>query len=52
MTIDKITNGSSMYDAGTQSQCSAATWRGGMGREVGGGFKREGTYVHQMPIHV
>jgi len=21
-----------------------------MGREVGGGFKREGMYVHQMPI--
>ena len=23
------------------------TWRGGNGQEVGGIFKREGTYVHQ-----
>ena len=23
-----------------------------MGKEVGGGFEREGTYVYLMPIHV
>ena len=25
---------------------SVSTWRGGMGREMGGSFKREGTYVY------
>ena len=37
---------------GTQSQCSVTTWRGGMGREVGGEFMREGTHAYLMPIHV
>ena len=31
---------------------SVSTWRGGMGREMGGRFKREGTYVHLRLIHV
>ena len=31
---------------------SVITWRGGMGKEVGGEFKREGTYVQAWPIHV
>ena len=34
------------------TQRSVTTWRGGMVREVGGRFKREGTYVYLMPIHV
>ena len=29
-----------------------SAWRGGMGRETGGGFKREGVYVHLWLIHV
>ena len=37
---------------GTQSQFSVTTERGGMGREVGGRFKREGTYVYLWLIHV
>ena len=37
---------------GAQSQCSVTTWRGGMEREVGEGFRREGTYAYLMPIHV
>ena len=28
------------------------TWRGGNGQEVGGIFKREGTYVHRWLIHI
>ena len=31
---------------GTQSQGSVTTYRGGMGREEGGRFKREGNYVY------
>ena len=29
-----------------------SAWRGGMGREVGGRFKREGVYVYLWLIHV
>ena len=32
------------------NQCSATTWRGGMG--WGGRFRREGTYVYLWLIHV
>ena len=31
---------------------SVSTWRGGMGREMGGRFRREGPYVHLRLIHV
>ena len=36
---------------GTQSQCTGTTQRDGMGREVGGGF-RKGPHVHLGLIHV
>ena len=35
-----------------QNRGSVSTWRGGMGREMGGRFRREGTYVHLWLIHV
>ena len=41
-----------MYDADNPSPCPVTASRGGMGREVGGGFKREGTYVYLWLIHV
>ena len=31
---------------------SVSTWRGGMGRWMGGGFKRKGIYVYLWLIHV
>ena len=31
---------------------SVSTWRGGMGREMGGRFKREGIYVYLWLINV
>ena len=31
---------------------SVSTYRGGMGWEMGGSFKREGTYVYLWLIHV
>ena len=37
---------------GTEIQCSVTTYRGGMRWEVGGRFKREGTYVYLWLIYV
>ena len=37
---------------GAQTQCSVTTERGRMRREVGGKFKREGTYVYLRLIHL
>ena len=37
---------------GNQSPCSVTTWRDGVGREVGGGLRREGTRICLWPIHV
>ena len=33
------------------SRGSVSTWRGEMGREMGGRFKREGIYVYPWLIH-
>ena len=46
--VKQIARGSLIYDA--LSRCSVTTQRGRKGKEVGGGFKREGTYVHLMLI--
>ena len=45
ITVCKIANGNLLYDSGNSTRGSLTTWRGGMGREVGGMSKREGTYV-------
>ena len=34
-----------LYGSGHSDRGSVSTQRGGMGRETGGRFKREGTYV-------
>ena len=39
-------------DSGNSNQGSITTVRGGTGKEAGGRFKREGTYVHLWLIHV
>ena len=36
---------------GKQSQCSVTTWRDGVGREVGGGYRMEGTNICLWLIH-
>ena len=41
-----------LYVSGNSNRGSVSTSRGGMGREMGGRFKREGTYVHLWLIHV
>ena len=39
-------------DSGKSNQGSITTRRGGMGREIGGRFKRKGVYVYLWLIHV
>ena len=41
-----------MYDTGNAKSLLCDNLEGWDGREVGGGFKRVGTYVYLMPIHV
>ena len=41
-----------VYGSGISNRGSVSTWRGGMGRDMGGRFKREGTYVYLWLIHV
>ena len=40
-----IANGNLMYDSGNSDRGSVTMQKGGMGREIGGRFKKEGTYV-------
>ena len=44
--VKQIASGNSLYDAGILKWCSVITQRGGMGWEVGGRFKNEGTDVY------
>ena len=44
--------GELLYDAGNSAWYFVTTERGGIGWEVGGRFKREGTYVYLWLIHV
>ena len=37
---------------GTQSRCLVTSWRDGVGREAGGGFRMEGTHVYLWPVHI
>ena len=37
---------------GTKSRGSVINWRDGVGREVGGEYRREGTHVCLWPIHI
>ena len=41
--VKQTANGNLLYDSGNSNWGSVTTWRGGVGREVGGRFKREGT---------
>ena len=48
----QVTNGNLLYDSGNSNQGSVTTYRDGKGWEVGGRFKREGTYIYQWLTHV
>ena len=43
--VKQIASGNLLYDSGNSNWVSVTTYRGGMGWEVGGRFKRDGTYV-------
>ena len=47
-----MTDGNLLYGSGISNRGSVSTWRGGMGRDMGGRFKREGTYVYLWLILV
>ena len=48
--VKQIANGNLLYDWG-ELRGSVTIWKCGMGREMGGRFKREGTYIHLWLIH-
>ena len=49
--VKQTANGNFLYDSGNSNWGSVTTYRGGIGREVGGSFKKEGTYVYLWLIH-
>ena len=48
----EVANGNLPYDSGNSNWGSVITQRGGKWQEVGGRFKKEGTYVHLWLIYV
>ena len=50
--VKQRANGNFLYDSGNSNWGSATTQRGEKGREVGGRFKKEGTFVYLWLIHV
>ena len=49
--VKQVASGNLLHDAGSSHWSSATTEKGGKGREVGGRFRREGTYVYLWLIH-
>ena len=41
-----------LYESGNSNRVSVTIWRGGMEKEMGGRFKREGTCIYLWLIHV
>ena len=50
--VKQIATGNLLYVSGNSNRGSVSTKRGGMGREMGGRFKREGIFVNLWLIHV
>ena len=49
--VTQTADGNLRDDSGSSAQGSGTTLRSAMGREVGGRFRREGTWVNQWQIH-
>ena len=49
--VKQIANGNLLYGSGNSNRGSVSIYRDGMGREMGGRFKREGIYVYLWLIH-
>ena len=50
--VKQIANGNLLYGSGNSNRGSVSTWRGEMGKKMGGRFKRMGIYVnlwHPVP---
>ena len=50
--VEQIGNWNFLNGSGNSNRGSASTYRGGMGRAMGGRLKREGMYVYLWLIHV
>ena len=50
--VKSIANGNLLYGSGNSNRSSVSTYSGGMGREMGGRFKRDWIYVYLWLIHV
>ena len=50
--VKEIAKRNLLYGSGTSNRGSVSTQRGGMGRQMGESFKREGMYVYLWLIHV
>ena len=50
--VKPIANRNLPCERGSSAQCSVTTERGGMKREMGGGFRRKEAYVHLWLAHV
>ena len=50
--VKYIAYGSFLYSSRNSNRGSVSTYRSGMGRKMGGKFKREGIYVYLWLIHV
>ena len=44
--VKQIANGNLLYGSGNYNRGSVSTWRGEMGKKMGGRFKREGIYIY------
>ena len=44
--VKQTANGKLLCVSGSSSRSSVEAWRGGMGREMGGRFEKEGTYAY------
>ena len=50
--VKQTANGNFLYASRNSNRGSVSTWSDGLGREMGGRFKREGIYVYLWLIHV
>ena len=52
ITKCKIVNGNLQYDSRNSNRGAVTIYGSGMGRKVGGRFRRQGTHVYLWLIHV
>ena len=50
--VKQRAKGNLLYGSGNFNRGSVFTYRGGLGKEMGGSFKREGIHVYLSLIHV